>query len=444
MTVYKQRFFRWNFFFVNGLYYDLAYILFPWKLGVWELRAKMFVFQEVYETLLYLLAPFVLPISLIVRPLFCLYLLGATLGLYYINATIFNEVHLRLRKERVGWVCVYLYYMPYKIVLTVINVFSCYYSLFKYARYFAKRHPKVIEDEQAVGVVLRLEEQAPVQSKHGSLARIMTVTASGTKMSTEPGRLPSNAAVEMEEGLWARGLHETLTVKVAGGSDVSDMAVGTDRLNRTQATDFATNGRAQEARTLRTGNTQLLQENDRCCGLIETLLRHPAFTPFIDDISKDTAVLGMRQQQTQNLQATQQQQQQPPATPMQQQVQPQQQPQIQQQDVKPEFMNFDASQLQIPSQQTEQTQRQMGLAMTPEENFSKLDINGFWGVNFNGGYSVNAYEVTEVPNGPDPVELLVCLPARLPAFHASAADSTVDLTVLLAKLEGTASRMKAA
>ncbi|KAK1809367.1 hypothetical protein LTR12_016281 [Friedmanniomyces endolithicus] len=130
--------------------------------------------------------------------------------------------------------------MPYKIVLTVINVFSCYYSLFKYARYFAKRHPKVIEDEQAVGVVLRLEEQAPVQSKHGSLARRMTVTASGTKMSTEPGRLPSNAAVEMEEGLWARGLHETLTVKVAGGSDVSDMAVGTDRLNRTQATDFAT------------------------------------------------------------------------------------------------------------------------------------------------------------------------------------------------------------
>lgn len=88
MSVYKQRFFRWNFFFVNGLYYNLAYILFLWKLGVWELRAKMFVFQEVYETLLYLFAPFVLPISLIVRPLFCLYLLGATLGLYYINATI--------------------------------------------------------------------------------------------------------------------------------------------------------------------------------------------------------------------------------------------------------------------------------------------------------------------------------------------------------------------
>ena len=56
-----------------------------------------------------------------------------------LTGQIFNEVHLRLRNERVGWVCMYLYYMPYKIVLTVINVFSCYYSLFKYARYFAKR-----------------------------------------------------------------------------------------------------------------------------------------------------------------------------------------------------------------------------------------------------------------------------------------------------------------
>lgn len=33
----------------------------------------------------------------------------------------------------------YLYYMPYKIVLTAVNVASCYYALFKYAKYFAKR-----------------------------------------------------------------------------------------------------------------------------------------------------------------------------------------------------------------------------------------------------------------------------------------------------------------
>ena len=159
MTIFKQRFYRWNFFLVNGMFYNMAYILGSWRLGVWELGAKLFVFQEVYETLLYILAPFVLPISLVVQPAFCAYLSAGTLGLYYLNvmvrlvlpgtgcsnkilnlSQIFNEVHLRLRNERVGWKCVYLYYTPYKILLTGINVLSCYYALYKYAKYFAKRY----------------------------------------------------------------------------------------------------------------------------------------------------------------------------------------------------------------------------------------------------------------------------------------------------------------
>lgn len=159
MTVFKQRFKRWNFFFVNGIYYNMWYILSSWKLGWWEIGAKIFVFQEVYETLLYLLTPFVLPISFIVRPAYCAYLLAATFGLYFFNALIFNEVHLRMRKERVSFMCL-LYYMPYKAALTFVNVLSCYWSLYKYASYFAKKHPKVIEDEKAVGVVLRIEESS--------------------------------------------------------------------------------------------------------------------------------------------------------------------------------------------------------------------------------------------------------------------------------------------
>jgi len=47
MTVFKQRFKRWNFFFVNGLWYNGYYIIRNWKLGFWELGAKIFVFQEV-------------------------------------------------------------------------------------------------------------------------------------------------------------------------------------------------------------------------------------------------------------------------------------------------------------------------------------------------------------------------------------------------------------
>ena len=92
MTVWKQRFYRWNFFFVNGIYYDMWYMLSSWKLGWWESGAKLFVFQEVYETLLYLLAPFVLPVSFTFRPRFTAYMVAATLGLYMIDVLIFNYV----------------------------------------------------------------------------------------------------------------------------------------------------------------------------------------------------------------------------------------------------------------------------------------------------------------------------------------------------------------
>ncbi|OJD32598.1 glycosyl group 2 family protein [Diplodia corticola] len=158
MTVCKQRFMRWNFFFVAGVWYNTKYILTSWKLGWWEVGAKVFVAQEVYECLLYLLAPFILPISLFVRPSFCGYLILATLAMYFCNCIIFNEIHLRLRKERVSWTVLIFYYMPYKFVLTFLNVVSCYWAIFKYARYFARRHLKIVEDEAAVEVVLRLAE----------------------------------------------------------------------------------------------------------------------------------------------------------------------------------------------------------------------------------------------------------------------------------------------
>jgi hypothetical protein len=99
-----------------------------------------------------------LPISFIVRPAFSGMLLGVTIGMYIINVIIFNEIHLRLKKERIDWIVMIFYYTFYKIALTFINVFSCYWSLYKYARYFAKRHPKVIEDQQAIEVVLSLEQ----------------------------------------------------------------------------------------------------------------------------------------------------------------------------------------------------------------------------------------------------------------------------------------------
>ena len=90
-----------------------------------------------------------------------------------------------------------IYYLPYKIILTFVNIASCYYSIYKYAKYFAKRHPKIIEDEKAVAVVLRLEEESHSgAAKDASIdgrarvdntphpARRFTITAVGTNLSS--------------------------------------------------------------------------------------------------------------------------------------------------------------------------------------------------------------------------------------------------------------------
>ncbi|THD00245.1 hypothetical protein EYZ11_000295 [Aspergillus tanneri] len=114
MTVFKQRFLRWNFFFASGLWYNLSYIFGSWRLGWWEIGTKVFVLQEyeqIYETIVYIFAPFILPISFLLRPGFCANLLGSTLALYLISVAIFNEVHLRLKKERVRWRVLLWYYV---------------------------------------------------------------------------------------------------------------------------------------------------------------------------------------------------------------------------------------------------------------------------------------------------------------------------------------------
>jgi len=208
--------------------------------------------------------------------------------------------------------------------------------------------------------------------------------------------------------------------------------------------------KAQEANTLRHENNSLLQENERYRGLIETLLRHPAFTPFINDISKDPSVLNIPQMQ----------QQAPQPTPMPPQQQQPVAPTPQHEDAKPEFMNFDASQLQMPSQQpqVQQPQQQnerVGLATIPENDFSKLNLNSFQAMNFNN-YSVNAFAVTDLPKGPDLVELLIESPLRLPHSALASLDddsdasasstaydfsASSDLTVLLAKLDSSARKL---
>lgn len=191
--------------------------------------------------------------------------------------------------------------------------------------------------------------------------------------------------------------------------------------------------KAQENVTLRSENDALIQENERYRGFIETILRHPAFGPFMNDLSKDPSMLGVSQQQPQQQPPVQHQ---PTPQPPQQQPQQQQQQQPQAEDTKPAFLNFDASQIQIPQQQ--QTER-VNLATIPEGDFSKLNLNGFQSVNFNDFRSVNAFAVTELPTGPAVASLFS-------ADNCSSSDATIytrdnSMDILLAKLDRAASRV---
>jgi hypothetical protein len=67
--------------------------------------------RQAYETLLYILTPFVLPISFLTAPLFSTYMFFGTLGMYLINTVIFNELHLRLKKECVSRRVIFFYYV---------------------------------------------------------------------------------------------------------------------------------------------------------------------------------------------------------------------------------------------------------------------------------------------------------------------------------------------
>lgn len=75
--------------------------------------------------------------------------------------------------------------------------------------------------------------------------------------------------------------------------------------------------------------------------------------------------------------------------------------------------------------------------MVPENDFSKLNINGFNSMNFNS-YSVNAYPIFEIPEGPDPAGLL--FDTALPSSSATASD--FDLNATLAKLDGAARKLR--
>ena len=99
------------------------------------------------------------------------------------------------------------------------------------------RHPKVIEDEKAVEVILRLEEQKMAASAQPEQGRRMTVTAVGSRLSQDAtGRL-SIATVRPSIGSVA-GIGRMSSVRSANIHQ--ETAAMQTVPEKTEAVDFAT------------------------------------------------------------------------------------------------------------------------------------------------------------------------------------------------------------
>ena len=113
---------------------------------------KIFVFQEIYEALLYLTTPFVLVCSVIVNWALTLEYMGVVLAMYFVNTVVFNIIHLRLKKEMVAWWAI-ITLTIYKLALSFVNAASVYWTIYEYATYFANKHFRIVDDPKALEVL---------------------------------------------------------------------------------------------------------------------------------------------------------------------------------------------------------------------------------------------------------------------------------------------------
>lgn len=90
-----------------------------------------------------------LPVSLIVQPKMVAIMTGSLMAVYILGIIFFNAVHLRRKKEMVSWKVIPVYFLM-KTALTFVNTVSVYYSLYAYADFFSKRHPRVTENYPAL------------------------------------------------------------------------------------------------------------------------------------------------------------------------------------------------------------------------------------------------------------------------------------------------------
>ncbi|KAJ2993269.1 hypothetical protein HDV02_002513 [Globomyces sp. JEL0801] len=151
-TVFRQRFYRWNFFHVKRIYENLHYFVCCWKLGIFELVTKFYVLQEIYTGLMWVFAPIMLPMLLIAAPIRTIVTTFAIMGGYLLGLIFFNAYHLRRKNQMVSWK-IFPYYLGYKFTLNFINIVSVSWSMYEYGKYFAKQHIQIKSDSHFLKLV---------------------------------------------------------------------------------------------------------------------------------------------------------------------------------------------------------------------------------------------------------------------------------------------------
>ncbi|KAB5511531.1 nucleotide-diphospho-sugar transferase [Coniochaeta sp. 2T2.1] len=144
MTVFKQRFYRWNFFWGHRVYQNGVYMLFSWRLGWREIVTKLWVMVELYDSAMAFLRPFVIVLALMANYQLLLTFIAVLTAMYIGAFVLFNSWHLRKKNEMVSWKILPVY-MGMKFMLMWVNVGSVYYGMYCYAKYFSVKHPRVIE-----------------------------------------------------------------------------------------------------------------------------------------------------------------------------------------------------------------------------------------------------------------------------------------------------------
>ena len=196
MTIYKQRFHRWNFFHMYRLTDDFNYLFFAWRLGWYEIVTKIFVIAEIYDTILYVLRPFLWPMTLISDPKLGFAMIGVITAIYGVGTVAFNAIHLKRKNAMVSW-NVFIPYFAMKLAMIFIDTASVYYSLFAYAKFFAKRHPRVTQDRKALEAAQKLIQEAEKNaevSKAPSLLRKLSVVSTSSTGSSSALLQPASPA----------------------------------------------------------------------------------------------------------------------------------------------------------------------------------------------------------------------------------------------------------